>query len=501
MQRLISFLLITTFIIGGAVSAQNDMPWPVWPDSTQHILSAVYGLWVINPGGPPFMHSGLDIDAVSGTPVYAMESGWVKTITTRGGYSSWRVVIGDSPGTDSCDAWMYAHIHEFSIPYNVMVGDYVEVGTYIGDIVDWPGLPDVVEHLHLSKIRYAGTEQQWEDNQDDWVFIANPLDYLIIDEDEDIPMLENAREDHLLAFCENESDVYFDPGAPISGDVDIVCRVYDYHNWYGWKQVPYSVEYKIEGDSSIPWTMAACFTGITGTYAQMEDYTYIVYQDDAICNTTFDGSGEQVFYFNLTNSDGDTLVESSDKPLCWKTINFPNGEYRVYVRARDKTGNEVIDSMMVEVANLFDISGIVSLAGDNPYLQWTDVSIPPDYETGTDTEGAYQFSAIPGGTHTISFSRSIYETLDTVVVLTQDTTISVTLQIGDHFCGDANGDGMVNVGDAVWIINYVFKGGAPPDPPLLGDANCDGQTNIGDAVYLIANIFSGGPPPCPDCLN
>jgi len=28
--------------------------------------------------------------------------------------------------------------------------------------------------------------------------------------------------------------------------------------------------------------------------------------------------------------------------------------------------------------------------------------------------------------------------------------------------GDANGDGKVNVGDAVYLINYVFKGGLPP---------------------------------------
>lgn len=29
-------------------------------------------------------------------------------------------------------------------------------------------------------------------------------------------------------------------------------------------------------------------------------------------------------------------------------------------------------------------------------------------------------------------------------------------------CGDANGDGDINVGDAVYIINYIFKGGDPP---------------------------------------
>jgi hypothetical protein len=66
-------------------------------------------------------------------------------------------------------------------------------------------------------------------------------------------------------------------------------------------------------------------------------------------------------------------------------------------------------------------------------------------------------------------------------------------------CGDVNGDCYVNIGDAVALINYVFKGGPAPDPVCAGDANGDGNTNVGDAVYLIAFIFSGGGPPVEDC--
>lgn len=67
-----------------------------------------------------------------------------------------------------------------------------------------------------------------------------------------------------------------------------------------------------------------------------------------------------------------------------------------------------------------------------------------------------------------------------------------------YVCGDANGDGTVNVGDAVFVINYVFKGGLPPEPPEAGDANADGQCNVGDAVYLINYVFNSGPEPqCP----
>jgi hypothetical protein len=67
-------------------------------------------------------------------------------------------------------------------------------------------------------------------------------------------------------------------------------------------------------------------------------------------------------------------------------------------------------------------------------------------------------------------------------------------------CGDANGDGMINVSDAVYIINYVFVPGAPtPDPLCSADVNGDGLVNISDAVYIINYIFSGSEPPIEDC--
>ncbi len=66
----------------------------------------------------------------------------------------------------------------------------------------------------------------------------------------------------------------------------------------------------------------------------------------------------------------------------------------------------------------------------------------------------------------------------------------------EFIAGDANGDGVVNVGDAVHVINYMFKGGQAPDPLFVGDANCDTEINVGDAVYIINYVFKGGPEPC-----
>jgi serine protease len=61
------------------------------------------------------------------------------------------------------------------------------------------------------------------------------------------------------------------------------------------------------------------------------------------------------------------------------------------------------------------------------------------------------------------------------------------------FCGDVNTDMIVDIGDIVYLINYVFYGGTPPIGP--GDVNGDIIIDIGDIVYLINYVFYGGTAP------
>lgn len=63
--------------------------------------------------------------------------------------------------------------------------------------------------------------------------------------------------------------------------------------------------------------------------------------------------------------------------------------------------------------------------------------------------------------------------------------------------GDANGDGGVNISDAVATLTYLFSGGALGCHDA-GDANDDDALNVADPVYLLAHLFSGAAePPAP----
>jgi YVTN family beta-propeller protein len=56
--------------------------------------------------------------------------------------------------------------------------------------------------------------------------------------------------------------------------------------------------------------------------------------------------------------------------------------------------------------------------------------------------------------------------------------------------GDVNGDWLVNIGDAVYLVRHIFHNGPRPlFPAWRGDVNADGNINVGDAVYLTSLIF------------
>jgi hypothetical protein len=68
---------------------------------------------------------------------------------------------------------------------------------------------------------------------------------------------------------------------------------------------------------------------------------------------------------------------------------------------------------------------------------------------------------------------------------------------GQRYCysqeGDANADGVVNVSDGLYLINYLFAGGSAPLADC--DANGDTHTDVADVFYVINYLFAAGPAP------
>lgn len=91
--------------------------------------------------------------------------------------------------------------------------------------------------------------------------------------------------------------------------------------------------------------------------------------------------------------------------------------------------------------------------------------------------------------------------------LMTDYLLAFGTVIGDDFYrrGDANGDGAINIADAVYLLGFLFPIGTPNvlNCQDAADANTDGTINIADAVAVLGALF-GSPAqplaaPYPDC--
>jgi hypothetical protein len=67
--------------------------------------------------------------------------------------------------------------------------------------------------------------------------------------------------------------------------------------------------------------------------------------------------------------------------------------------------------------------------------------------------------------------------------------------------GDTDGNGAVNLSDAVATLDFLFTGGAAPACFDAADATDDGGVNLTDAIFTLSFLFKSDrypPPPYPD---
>jgi hypothetical protein len=99
-------------------------------------------------------------------------------------------------------------------------------------------------------------------------------------------------------------------------------------------------------------------------------------------------------------------------------------------------------------------------------------------------------------TPTISQLDSIYN----ISYFAQDPhgaadTLAIIYRVVAALRGDANTDGILDMLDIMYLINYLYREGAPPMVEDAADANFDGTINLIDPTYMVDFLFRSGPPP------
>uniref|UniRef100_A0A7C3YSL9 Peptidase M23 domain-containing protein n=1 Tax=candidate division WOR-3 bacterium TaxID=2052148 RepID=A0A7C3YSL9_UNCW3 len=350
-----SLLLLTTSPLFGT-------GWPLPPGDSVYPLGNNWGNFQ-DYGSGSYFHNGIDGITVNqhNRPVIAVAKGWVKAWLTIQADWHWRLAISDSNlnFTGRAPGWLYAHIDPNR--YHKQEGDSVVPGETIGYLVSWP--VSGFDHIHFARISDTGRLWRRGNSQPQnptWWFIQNPLTIIQPNTDTVRPTFENARANQLFAFCRNNSSTYLDPNN-LNGDVDIIAKIYDQTGFTTgnstWdKLAPYKIKYSIRGRyASIPETLSLIFKYRLPPSGSNE--IYAVYKDDATCNSRGDYNNRD-YFFIITNTDGDSVIEMADTSGKWRTQNFPDDYYWVKVIAEDVVGNRAAESMLVRTDNSFPIRDV-----------------------------------------------------------------------------------------------------------------------------------------------
>jgi hypothetical protein len=220
------------------------------------------------------------------------------------------------------------------------------------------------------------------------------------------------------------------------------------------------------------------------------------------------------------NGDGTFYLDS-----CYVLV---DGFYSVYsVFGTDLDGDGDVDLAVANVES--DSVSILINLSSRPYSYSLLFPLNND-SVKTPVTFTWQTSIDPDPDDTVHYdlylSRSIVFNLDSTIVYDNllDTTFTDSLDLklwywkvkaydkwgavrwSDqtwsfyvYICGDCNGDGLINVADVVYEINYLFKGGPVMKPLVAGEVNCDGSVTVSDVVYTINYLFKGGSKPCQEC--
>jgi hypothetical protein len=84
---------------------------------------------------------------------------------------------------------------------------------------------------------------------------------------------------------------------------------------------------------------------------------------------------------------------------------------------------------------------------------------------------------------------------DYVFIEDESAIMSFTYSNSTTECADVNHDGLVNLLDIIFLINYVYLLGPAPHPPIIGDLDNDGYIIIFDITALISYLYFDGPEP------
>ncbi len=209
-----------------------------------------------------------------------------------------------------------------------------------------------------------------------------------------------------------------------------------------------------------------------------------------------------------------TMAETTtnDGECCWMVPDTPSDSCLILISDVDNgipfdTSDDYFH--ILNYINVMSPNGGESWFVGNSYdILWYSVSTKDSVKIEYSLDAGENWSAIAETTtNDGAYSWTVPETTsDSCLMRISDIVDGIPVdfsddlfRIIDYVAGDANGDLVVDVTDAIYLLNYLFRNGDPPDPMASGDTNADCVVDVTDAIYLLNYLFRNGDPPQPGC--
>lgn len=212
--------------------------------------------------------------------------------------------------------------------------------------------------------------------------------------------------------------------------------------------------------------------------------------------SVYDGSTYHDFSAPMIARDADYVIDVGGMAAAPQSVLVDRNDW-ILKSSRTETYRVhiIYDTLGAGMQYISYQDSVIVRGGSTPYnFQITSGSLPSGVILNTST-GVISGSPSDTGSFAITVQVSDGGSL------TDSKAFSLYIEPTPFLPGDADHDGIVNISDAVYLISYIFGGGAAPDPLAAGDVNADCLVNISDAVSLIAFIFGGGAAPLAGCAK
>lgn len=265
------------------------------------------------------------------------------------------------------------------------------------------------------------------------------------------------------------------------------------------------------GEGNVPINFAFTIGRVRFIVCDMRSARSPAFSQDNAAKTMLGRSQKDWFKRQLLIANGRYPLIVWVNSLPWIGTTGDDGWY-LYTNERREIANFIKDN---------NIRGLCMLSGDAHMLAIDDgtnsdyailggAAFPvfhaaaldqsPSVKGGPYSHGAFpgrgQFgimSVIDGGDSSITVEWSGRDQNNSQVV-----AYSFNIAARNITCGDSDENGVIEISDAVLLIDYVFSGGAAPLTLSGGDADGNLFITVSDAVFLLRYLFHGGlQPTCP----